>query len=134
MTLDELNGHYHDLCRLRRAEALLASLRLAAYPQRAFTGMPRAKNPKDKVGALAAEIAETADCVMRMKEKVLAEEEKIAAFLDTVDDLVVRTILRLRFLRGLQWAEVAEASGSGDDVTVRKICSRYFRNLSRGGL
>ena len=134
MTLDELNEHYDDLLQLRRAEALLESLRLAAYPQRALTGMPKAKNPKDKVGNLAVEIAEASDCMLRIRAKVGAEEQRIAAFLDTVDDLVVRTILRLRFVRGLQWAQVAEISGSGDDVTVRKICSRYFQNLSRDGL
>lgn len=131
MTLDELNEHYDDILELRKAEALLESLRMAAYPQYGLTGMPGTNAVKDKVGDLAIEIAETSDCIMHIKQKVMADEQKIVDFLDTVDDLVVRTILRLRFIRGLLWTEVAEVSGSGDEDSVKKASYRYMRNLSR---
>lgn len=129
MTLQKLNDHFDHKKKLHKAETLLESLYMAAYPQSALTGMPKMRVVKDRVGDLASEIAETSDCVKRMQEKVKADEREIESFLGTVDDLVIRTVLRLRFIRGLQWAEVAEVSGSGDEDSVKKACYRYMRNL-----
>lgn len=98
MTLQELSQHFRLREQLARDKEMLESLEDAALPKaQTLTGMPHAPGVSDKVGDLAAEIAQ--------------EEATVMAYINTIEDYHTRMVFRLRFLRGLAWKEVAAVIG-----------------------
>lgn len=128
MTLTELNQHLELLKTLSATKEMLQSLRDAAYPGAAvITGMPHAPGVKDKVGDLASEIADAESDLEQIERQVKASEELIAPFIFAIDDVQIRFIFRLRFLRGLTWKEVAAVvGGRNSEESVKMVCYRYL--------
>lgn len=132
MTLMELNRYFELVSNLARTKELLDNLRAAAYPASpALTGMPHAPGVKDKIGDLAAEIADL-DIRRQYIEKEIGEQKtKVEKFVDTIDDYYLRTIFRLRFERGLAWKEVATiVGGRNSEESVKSACYRYLKKVA----
>lgn len=132
MTLEDLNQHLALREKLNKAEEMLEALRLAAEPGAAkLTGMPHAPGVKDKVGDLAIEIADISARVDCLRREIAEQETGIEEFISLVEDDQTRLILRLRFLRGLTWGEVAGILGRfTSEGSVRAACYRYFKENS----
>ena len=131
MTLDELNEHFDNVKELHKAEALLESLRLAAYPQSAMSGLPKQRGAKDKVCDLAVEIAETSEYVDEMKKTVSAGEEKVRCFIASIPDYQTKLIISLRFIRCLRWSQIADVIGGGNsESSVSMIAYRYINYVN----
>lgn len=129
MTLSELNEHYELVRQLLQAQELLERLHTAALPgAQKITGMPRTPGVSDRVGNLAAEIADAGSTLEDLREKVRQEEPRIVAFIESIDDLQLRTIMSLRFMQGMEWADVADTIGGGN--TVASVSMRCYRYLS----
>lgn len=130
MTLEDLNQHLMLREKLNKAEEVLAALRLAAEPGAAkLTGMPHAPGVKDKVGDLAAEIADMSARVDGLLRELAEQEASIEEFISKIEDDQTRMIFRLRFLRGLSWGEVAGILGRfTTESSVKTACYRYFRD------
>lgn len=132
MTLMELNRYFELVSNLARTKELLDNLRAAAYPASpALTGMPHAPGVKDKIGDLAAEIADL-DIRRQYIEKEIGEQKtKVEKFVETIDDYYLRTIFRLRFERGLAWKEVATiVGGRNSEESVKSACYRYLKKVA----
>lgn len=132
MTLMELNRYFELVSNLARTIELLDNLRAAAYPASpALTGMPHAPGVKDKIGDLAAEIADL-DIRRQYIEKEIGEKKtKVEKFVETIDDYYLRTIFRLRFERGLAWKEVATiVGGRNSEESVKSACYRYLKKVA----
>lgn len=129
MTLEELNQHLDLREKLEMAQEVLASLRSAAHPGASvITGMPHAPGVKDKVGDLAAEIADMSSMIDYYSAELAAQEPGIVAFIAEVEDDQTRMALRLRFLRGLSWKEVSSILGRyTSESSIKTACYRYFR-------
>lgn len=109
MTLQQLNHHADLREKLRKAEALVYRLQTKAHPgAQVLTGMPHTPGVKDLVGDLAIEIAEAQEVVDELDAQIKAEEPSVRSFIRTIDDAELRTIFRLRFIRGLSWKEIPE--------------------------
>lgn len=128
MTLEELNEYFHLLGQLNKARGLLVSLETAAAPRSSqLDGMPHTPGYSDRVGGLAAEIADMRARVASLEDETRWEGVEISRFIDTIPDDQARLIFRLRFLRGLAWGEVAEIIGGGNtENSVKKICYRHL--------
>ena len=111
MTLQELNEHFRLRARLNNESQTLHSLYDAAYPKTNLDGMPRSSGFKDRVGDLSVEIADLVERVRFMQEEVDQQEKVVTAFISSIDDENMRTMLLLRFLRRLTWGEVAAVVG-----------------------
>lgn len=131
MTLEKLNAHARLHQQLDEARELRASLEAAAGPgAQALTGMPHTPGYRDKLGDLAAEIADVSTDIERLEARIAQQEAEISAFIQTINDSHTRTVFRLRFLRGLGWGEVAAVVGGRNTASsVRSTCNRYFENL-----
>lgn len=129
MTLSELSRNFNLNKRLVRDERILESLQLAACPgAQVLTGMPHAPGVKDKVGDLAAEIVDMQDEIESLKAQIKDEKLRATSFIETVEDEQMRTIMRLRFIRCLEWKDVAAIIGGGNtEEGVKTLCYRFLR-------
>lgn len=129
MTLQELSRYYELQKRLARAEEMLESfITSSCLGAQVITGMPHATGVKDKVGDLAAEIADMQDKVRRFEKESRQAEREISAYIDTIQDDQTRMIFRLRFLRCMTWGEVAALIGGGNsENSVKSICYRFIK-------
>ena len=128
MTLQELSQYAKLHKQLERGEELLISLRAAACPgAQALTGMPHAAEVRDKVGDLAAEIADMETQVECLRKEAAQAECRIADFISTIAHDQTRMIFRLRFLRCLTWKSVAAVIGGRNTAdSVKHLCYRYL--------
>ena len=71
-----------------------------------------------------------------MEEKLdqyIAEAKRLEAYINAVDDSLIRTAMRLRFLDGLSWTAVAlRIGGNNTEDSVKKSVYRYIRRTSGG--
>ena len=128
MTLEELNEYFHLLGQLNKARELLSSLEAAAAPRSPrLDGMPHMPGTSDRVGELAAEVADMRARVADLENETRWEGIEVSRFIDSIPDDQARLIFRLRFLRGLSWKEVAAIVGGGNtEPGVKMICYRYL--------
>lgn len=128
MTLQRLNEHFELRIRLAKAQEMLESLRAAACPGVAvLTGMPHAPGVKDKVGDLAAEIADMDARIEYLEAEIKQDEREILEYIRAIDDDQLRLIFRLRFIRCLTWGEVASViGGRNTEDAVKSACYRYL--------
>ena len=130
MTLQELSRYYKLQKQLERSRELLSSLEASASPgAQVLTGMPHGSGTGDKVGDLAAEIADTKAHIQRMERRAGQAAGCISAYIDTIEDQHTRMIFRLRFLRCMTWREVSVTIGGGNsENNVKNICYRYLKS------
>lgn len=106
MTLRELNEHFALVQRREKAKSMLFRLRdLAAGAISEPPGV------RERIGDLDNETAYLSASVERLSKQIEDNEAAILAFIDGIPDIQAQTILRLRFLRGLAWCEVAAICG-----------------------
>ena len=128
MTLQELTRHFRLREQLIQNSETLNALYAAAYPAaQKISGMPHGNGIADKVCDLAIEIADIKAQIAQIQDEIDQQEPAIASFIDGIDDAQLRTILRLRFLRGLTWRDVAaNIGGRNTESSVKMVCYRYL--------
>lgn len=58
------------------------------------------------------------------------QTEAVEAFIDTLDDTVIRQIIALRYIDGLEWRQVARrVYGNYNENTPRMRIQRFFENI-----
>ena len=131
MTLRDLNAHAELRRRLAKAGEIKAALEIAAEPgAQNLTGMPHPPGYGDKLGDLAAEIADVSREMEELRVRIQRQEPEIISFISAIPDGRTRLIFRLRFLRCMTWTEVAKAvGGKNTNSGVRKTCFRYLDTL-----
>lgn len=129
MTLEKLSEYYNILQRLSKAEELVEALRSAALPgAQNLTGMPHNPGVRDKLGDLAAEIADMERSIESLQREAAEARREVEAYIAGIDDDYTRLIFRLRFLHGLSWGEVAGIVGGRNTADgVRMLCKRYLK-------
>lgn len=89
--------------------------------------MPHAPGVRDKVGDLAAEIADMTERIRYLKEEIGRAEAAVTEFVESIENDQTRMIFRLRFLRCLTWGEVAAViGGRNTEDGVKSACYRYL--------
>ena len=128
MTLTELNEHLDLVQRFQQAKELLQNLWDAAEPgAQNMDGMPHSTGVSDKVGNLASEIADMEADMHQLEQQVKESEAQITSFIFSIDDLQIRLIFRLRFIRGMRWQDVATTvGGKNTEESVKMACYRYL--------
>jgi methyl-accepting chemotaxis protein len=74
-----------------------------------------------------SDIMELVSEVAQLRDSRRERLADIEAFISTVDEPVVQTLLRLRYLRGLEWREVAQIACATSDNAARTRVSRYMK-------
>ena len=117
---------------LSKNTAILESFRAKTLSAVQIDGMPHSiGGAKDMVCDLAIEILELESCITNLKAKVDEMEKEISGYIDSIEDLPTRMIVRLRVLHHLPWAAVAYLIGDNCTAEMaRKIYRRHFKHLS----
>ena len=130
MTLKELSGVYYIRKEIEEIEDEIEKLRTTAEKiTSVITDMPRGGGVADKLTETIAKIAdyqtELADALIRKTN----EQIKISKYIDSIDDVTIRLIFRLRFLSLYQWNEVADrVGGNNTEASCKMMCYRYIRS------
>lgn len=132
MTLEDLNQHLELVNELKKAKDMLQSLWNAAYPGgQVLTGMPHAPGVKDKIGDLAADIADLETEIEQMQKQVDESAKGVTAFISTIPDVQTRMIFKIRFCRGYEWKQVALVLGGGNsEASVKSAAYRYIESCN----
>ena len=116
---------------LRREVDLLsqriAELELAAQGGAGrITGMPRAGRQRDRTGDCAAKIADLRDLLDARRLRCMELLGALYAFIDDIDDSLLRQIFTYRYIDGETWQRVAFHVGNVDEQIPRKLHNRYL--------
>lgn len=98
----------------------------AASTSAVLSDMPRSNLPGDKVGRLAAEIADERGIYLANLQKREREKKRLLRYIESVDDSLMRQILLLRHVEGLKWQEVADRVGTNENA-VKQAYSRFLK-------
>ena len=121
MTLEELNALFDLRAELEELTEIRRSLMDAATKTTTkLTGMPHGSGVTDKIGGLASEIA--------VNTEIAEKEAVVSAWIDTIPKAKVQLVFRLRFLRGLQWKEIAGVVGTyATESIVKHTVYQFLR-------
>ena len=126
MTIKELSKLYN--CRKRVAELreLIATIEARAVKVTpGIGGMPHGSGISDKT-AIGAELADVREQLDALEEQELRELAVLVRYIASVEDAFIGKLLRLRFVDGLTWRDVAyKAGGHNTEDSVRKAVFRY---------
>lgn len=88
-----------------------------------LSGMPKGQGVHDNVSKLACEIAELKSVI----EEQEARRDRITEFIYSIDDVRLRMIFELKFIRKFSWRKVAFRIGGGNTAdSVRMSVIRYL--------
>ena len=90
-------------------------------------GMPHGSGTSDYVGDTAIAIVDAENELQSLRESIAEREESVREWIKTVRGIETRSALRLRFLEGLSWKEVARSMDKYYTVSrVQVLCYRLF--------
>lgn len=131
MKLEELNEHFNLIQQLQELQQTYESMKAKALGAQRITGMPHGTGVSDKVGMLAAELADLAGRIKYMQDTIRKNAAPIEEWTNTIEDERTRIIFRLRFLHGYSWCEVADILDNRiTEDAVKMVCYRYLKIVS----
>lgn len=132
MTRKDLNNLFELRARIERDESILVSLRMRSNPgAQVLTGMPHAPGVQDQTGDYALEIMSLEEKIAGLRATLHRQEEEVSVFLASIEDECIGTALRLRYVRGMLWKEVAYTLGQ-PKKSLTDQCYQYLRTLDKG--
>ena len=132
MTIEELKNYRKLGYSIRYWMKELETLKKTSYtksPQ--MTGMPGSGELSDPTADRALRENKIAERIERMLREQQRECDEILAWIQTIEDPMIQTIMHARYIRGKSWTAVAHAVGGYNTPdSVRKIHTRYLSVLS----
>jgi RNA polymerase sigma factor (sigma-70 family) len=82
-----------------------------AYPHQVLDGMPHTTNTSDSVGKLAAKRADIIRDYEEIETSLMSKKMEIENLIDGLDDPRESVLLRLYYINGKTWQDVADEMG-----------------------
>lgn len=130
MTIQELSKLYNTRQRIAELRELILTIEARAVKMTpGGDGTPHGGGISDKT-AIGAELADVRAQLERQEAQELLELAVLVRYIATVEDAFIGKLLRLRFVEGRTWRDVARKAGGGNtEDSVRKA---VFRWLDKG--
>lgn len=107
MTKNELNQCYWLNREIEQLKKELQDLEGKEYKPMDYSGMPRGTVISDSVAKLAVQKAELHELIsLKLKECMIART-RIERYINSIDNIEMRMIVRLRHINGLTWSQMA---------------------------
>ena len=105
----------------------IAELELAARGGAGrITGMPRASRRRDRTGDMAVQLSLLWDRLEARRARCMDLLGALYAFIDDIDDSLLRQIFTYRYIDGETWQGVARRIGERDEQYPRRLHNRYL--------
>ena len=128
MTKKELSQLYYLKKEIKEQQRRLAELEETATNCSAqITGLPSGRGISVKTGNYAAQIADLRALLDSNLKKCFDELNRLNRYIQSVDDSQMRTILRLRYIRGLTWQRIAFEIGEHDEQYPRRKHNAFLQ-------
>lgn len=93
-----------------------------------LTGMPKGNAMQDKISTYVAELVDLKCSLEENYIRCLEEMNKISAYIEMIGDGRIRYIMRLRYLKGLSWLEIAYKLGGRNTADgARMTINRFLK-------
>ena len=127
MTIDELSNLYNIRQRIAELRELLVIIETRATKTTTkSSGMPSGGGISDKT-ASGGELADVRDQLLEMEAREESELVRLCKYIASVEDAFIAKLLRLRFVNGLKWSDVAKYAGGNNSADgVRKAVFRFI--------
>lgn len=127
MTIKELSQLYYLNREIEREQLRIRELEDAATNTAAkITGLPHTGSISNNT-AIAAQIADCRTIVEAKQRAAVAEYNRLMRYIAGIDDSLMRQIISLRYINGLEWRQVAEhIGGNNTEDSVRKAVNRFL--------
>lgn len=87
--------------------------------------------PNDDISQKRTYLMRRKEVLKRLEKQIKEKVDEIEVFINSVTNSRIRLIIRLRYINGLQWEEVARQMGGGNtEDTCRKMLDRYLEKES----
>ena len=91
-----------------------------------ITGMPGGPRRSDRTGEIAVKLAVLWERLEARRTRCLELLGALYAFIDDIDDSLLRQIMTYRYIDGETWQGVAERIGEKDEQYPRRLHNRYL--------
>lgn len=108
-------------CRLEELESVLQG------KSNKITGIPLSLTLQEEVLNCKSEIVDLQELISHNMKKCWYELKKINFFIDSVKDSKMRQILRLRYINGLTWQQIAFSIGEYDESYPRQKHNAFLK-------
>lgn len=109
-------------------ERLLKLETMATKSTQSINGMPFTTDISDKTGRYGTEIAEQAKLIQWKMEEYVLFQNRILKFINSIDDSLVRQIMKGKYIDRLSWTKIAlDVGGNNTAGSVRMIHNRFLK-------
>jgi hypothetical protein len=130
MTKQELSQLYYLNREIEQLKKRIAELESTATSiTQSITGMPHVNGISDKTGKYAAEIADLKELLELNLKKCFYELNRINRYINSVGDALMRLILSLRYVNGLNWQQIAFSIGEDDEQYPRRKHNAFLKKI-----
>ena len=127
MTKEELKQIYYLNKEIKMWQKELERLQcMSLIKGQQITGMPHVPGVSDKVGDLAATMADIETIIRGKLAEIQMQRKRIIEYINSIDDSLLRQIMFLRNVSCMSWNQIANELGSNENC-VKQIYSRHFR-------
>lgn len=127
MTEKELNELYYIEIQIGRLKRRIAEIKGEMFGG-GVSGMPRSSTPGNPTERIALKKVALLEQLNKALEDKIDAEISIRAFIDSVDDMEIKTIIELRCIEFMGWQEIGEKLHA-DRTTVAKKFRSYLKKL-----
>lgn len=130
MTKQELSQLYYLVKEIKLKRQQLEQLRTIAEGTTVeLTGMPHGTGIKDKVGNVAADIADIKAILELKIQEYYYQYNRLTRYIESIDDSLIRQIMTLRYIELKEWNDVANVIGGGNtEGSIKQMAYRYLKN------
>ena len=110
MTIRELSRYFYINKQIKQLQNKLDVLedQLLGGNSSQITGMPKNSNVSNPTEEVAIKIMELKEVIVNKRLKLIEEMIAIEKFIDTISDVEIQVIIRMRFIELKTWHEIAE--------------------------
>ena len=93
-----------------------------------YSGMPHSNNVSDPTFNLLLKRERLIEKLNKKIEKYMDELVRIEDIIEKIDDIEVRTIARMRFIKNMKWEDIGEEVHLDRTVCSKKV-RKYLENM-----
>lgn len=126
MTICELSKYHDTKLEIKQLEEVIKDLQNSVISSSKLTDAPRSHSIDSSTEQMALKLIKLKEKLEKKKTLLLDSLDELERFLDTVDDIKVRLIVRKRFIEGKSWQEIGQEIYADRTTPYYKL-QRYLK-------